>query len=91
MVHVSAKQISRRDPLRPYIDCIKTELMNGKPKGIEFEEGDDLEELIKTFTSRELDYALDKQGLTELRRRVRDSINRFEGRFHPFPKNVIEE
>ena len=53
--------------------------MDSKPSGIEFETGQNLQHHIDELSSEELDYALDKRGLMELRRRVRDSANRFEG------------
>jgi len=79
VVHTSQQQISRRDGLRPYIDRISKELMDSKPSGIELEKGDRLQDHIDRLTSQELDYALDERGLTELRRRVRNAANRFEG------------
>ena len=55
------------------------DFMKSKPSGIELEKGQSLDDHIKQLTSEELDYALDMRGLTDLRRRVRDSSNRFEG------------
>jgi len=58
---------------------IEQELMSSKPAGIELEQGQVLKDHIKLLTAEELDYALDLDGLIGLRRRVRDSANRFEG------------
>ena len=79
VVHASERQISRRDPLRPFMDIVCMDFMKRKPSGIELEKGQHLDDHIKQLTSEELDYALDMRGLTDLRRRVRDSTNRFEG------------
>ena len=78
-MHASEQQISRRDPLRQYMDIVCMELMKTKPAGIELEKGRTLQDHLKNLTSEELDYALDLRGLTELRRRVWVAANRFEG------------
>lgn len=79
IIQACHRQISRRDSLNTYMTIICDEIEKFYPKDLSIVKGQSFKDLSKLLTSDELDYALDINGLTSLRRRMWSAINKFEG------------
>ncbi|GMH32963.1 hypothetical protein BSKO_00797 [Bryopsis sp. KO-2023] len=77
VVQATKQQISKRDPLRPFIDDIQEEMHASAPK--ELCQTRPVHDEFNDLSADDLEYATDIRQLASLRKRVQNAMDGFEG------------
>ncbi|KAL0026350.1 hypothetical protein WJX79_001807 [Trebouxia sp. C0005] len=91
VVEATSQPMSRRDPMRPYMDIIYKYAQDKSPFKPSMVPRDGSGRVdLESLKDSELDYGCDQAGLAELRHRTRKAVHNYEGQFASYV-NVVTE